>query len=182
MRDQILLHICCAPDATTAIERLGKNFQVVGFFSNSNIQPLGEYERRKSAVFTLKDYYQIDTIFGQYNPVIWKREMKGLEDLSEGGARCRKCIFLNLLETAKKAKMNHIDYFTTSLLTSPHKDVNWIKKTGKVIEKSIGVRYHHEIFRKHDGFLNSVKKSKLIGLYRQKYCGCEYSIYDKDGD
>jgi len=182
LRDQILLHICCAPDATTAIERLNEKFQVFGFFSNSNIQPIEEYEKRKSAVSALKDYYQIEIIYGKYDPAGWKREMKGLEDLPEGTARCRKCIYFNLLETAKMAKDNRIDYYTTSLMTSPHKDVNWIKKAGNVIEKNIGVRYYHEVFRKHDGFINSVKKSKLIGLYRQNYCGCEYSIYDKDGD
>jgi predicted adenine nucleotide alpha hydrolase (AANH) superfamily ATPase len=182
LNDKILLHICCAPDATTAIERLDEKFQVIGFFSNSNIQPFSEYEKRKEAVSVLKDYYLIDIIYGNYDPVLWKKEMKGLEDLPEGGARCRKCIFLNLLETAKTAKKNGINFFTTSLMTSPHKDVNWIKKVGNVIEWNIGVRYYHEVFRKSDGFLYSVKKSKLIGLYRQNYCGCEYSIYDKDGD
>ncbi|MEA1884305.1 MAG: epoxyqueuosine reductase QueH [Thermotogota bacterium] len=182
MNDQILLHICCAPDATTAIERLEEKFKVVGFFSNSNIQPLEEYEKRKTAVSVLKDFYGIDVIYGQYEPDRWKREMKGLENIPEGGARCRKCIYLNLLETAITSKENDISFFTTSLMTSPHKDVNWIQKAGNSIEKNIGVRYYHQEFRKRDGFLNSVKKSKLIGLYRQNYCGCEYSIYDKDGD
>lgn len=182
MKDRVLLHICCAPDATTAIERLCEKFQVVGFFSNPNIHPLEEYEKRKRAVSLLKNYYDIEVIYGQYEPDRWKREMKGLENLPEGGARCRKCIYLNLLETAKAAKEKEIGYFTTSLMTSPHKDVDWIKKAGHSIEKAFGVCYYHEVFRKHDGFLNSVKKSKLIGLYRQNYCGCQYSIYGKDGD
>jgi len=182
LKDQLLLHICCAPDATTAIERLQDKFTVIGFFSNSNIQPLEEYEKRKEAVSILKDYYHVDIIFGQYDAVNWKREMKGLEYLKEGAARCRKCIFLNLIETAKVAKENGISFFTTSLMTSPHKNAEWIKKAGTFIEKNIGVRYYHEVFRKRDGFLNSVKKSKIIGLYRQNYCGCEFSIYNRDGD
>lgn len=182
MKKQILLHICCAPDATTAIERLRDKFTVIGFFSNSNIQPLEEYEKRKDAVSILERYYQVDIIFGQYNPLNWKREMKGLEYLNEGEARCRKCIFLNLMETANTAKENGISFFTTSLMTSPHKAVDWIKKAGIYIEKNVGVCYYHEVFRKCDGFLNSVKKSKMIGLYRQDYCGCEYSKYNSDGD
>jgi len=176
------LHICCAPDATTAIERLRENFEVVGFFGNSNIQPLEEYRKRKEAVSVLAAYYHMDIIYGDYDPGKWKKEMKGLEDLKEGGARCRKCIYLNLLETANKATSYGIGFFGTSLLTSPHKDVDWIEKAGNAIAITSGVKYHHELFRKRDGFLNSVKKSKGIGLYRQNYCGCEYSIYTRDGD
>lgn len=182
MNNQILLHICCAPDATTAIERLREKFEVIGFFANSNIQPLEEYEKRKDAIIILRDHYQINLVFGDWDPISWKKEMKGLEQLKEGGARCRKCIYLNLLETANAAKQNSIKFFSTSLMTSPHKDVNWIEKAGKSIELHTGVRYYHELFRKRDGFLNSVKKSKTIGLYRQRYCGCEYSIFNKDGD
>ena len=175
MNKQILLHICCAPDATTAIERLHENFTVIGYFGNSNIQPIEEYHRRKEAVSHLKNYYKIKIIYGEYDPVEWKTEMKGLENLKEGSARCRK-------ETALKARSIGISVFTTSLMTSPHKDVNWIRKAGKSIEANTGIHYHHELFRKQNGFLNSVKKSKAIGLYRQNYCGCKYSIYNRDGD
>ena len=178
MKTRILLHICCAPDATTAIERLNRKFRVIGYFGNSNIQPLEEYEKRKEAVTILGSFYNIDILFGNYEPENWKREMTGLESLQEGGARCRKCIFLNLMETSKKAQLNGIGYFTTSLMTSPHKSVEWIETAGKNVETQTGIRYHHEIFRKQDGFLNSVKKSKKIGLYRQNYCGCQYSLYD----
>ena len=158
MRNQILLHICCAPDGTTAIERLQEKYEVIGFYANSNIHPVEEYEKRKDAVSILEDHYRIRVIYGDYNPLSWKREMKGLEKIKEGGARCRKCIYLNLLETAKAAIINDIKFFTTSLMTSPHKDVIWIEKAGKSIEKSTGVHYYHELFRKRDGFLNSVKK------------------------
>jgi len=182
LRGRILLHICCAPDATTAIERLSEYFNVVGFFGNSNIQPLEEYDKRKEAVSILAAHYHVDVVYGDYDPNRWKKEMKGLEGLKEGGARCRKCIYLNLMETALKARSIDIKFFTTSLMTSPHKAVDWIEKAGNAIAITSGVKYHHELFRKRDGFLNSVKKSKGIGLYRQNYCGCEYSIYTRDGD
>lgn len=182
MSKQILLHICCAPDATTAVERLRENYQVIGYFGNSNIQPIEEYQKRKEAVIQLKNYYKIEIIFGGYDPNQWQREMQGLEDLKEGSARCRKCIYLNLRETAVKARSLGITAFTTSLMTSPHKDVNWIQKVGKSLEAKTGIYYHHELFRKRDGFLNSVKMSKTIGLYRQNYCGCNYSVYNRDGD
>ena len=182
MKNHILLHICCAPDATTAIERLRDRFQVIGYFGNSNIQPLEEYNKRKDAVLVLGQHYQMEIIFGHYDPLSWKSAMKGLEKLPEGGARCHKCIYLNLLETALNAHSKGICFFTTSLMTSPHKDVDWIEKAGLSIQRKTGVHYHHELFRKHDGFLNSVQKSHSIGLYRQNYCGCDYSIYDRDGD
>jgi predicted adenine nucleotide alpha hydrolase (AANH) superfamily ATPase len=173
-----MLHICCAPDGTTAIERLQENFKVIGYFGNSNIQPLEEYNRRKEAVVQLSDYYNIEIVYGNYNPEEWLENMKGLEELPEGGSRCRKCIFGNLFETAKKADELSIASFTTSLMTSPHKDVEWIKRCGEYIQKQTNAEYHHEIFRKKNGFLNSVQKSKIIGLYRQNYCGCLHSIYN----
>jgi len=178
LKKKILLHICCAPDGTTAIERLEENFEVIGYFGNSNIQPEGEYLKRKDAVAKMAEYYGIEVIFGKYEPDRWQKEMQGLELLPEKGVRCRKCIFLNLRETAEMAERIDVTSFTTSLMTSPHKDVNWIEICGRAIEKKCPSSYYHEVFRKKDGFLNSVKKSAEIGLYRQNYCGCIYSIHD----
>ena len=35
-------------------------------------------------------------------------------------------------------------------------------------------------FKKNNGFLNSIKLSKELGLYRQDYCGCRLSKAERD--
>jgi len=172
----LLLHICCAPDATIAHLKLKGEFETTGYFGNSNIQPGQEYLKRLDATKRLAQKQNLRVVYGHYNPQRWLDEMKGLENLPEGGARCRKCIYLNLLETAEKAREMTIESFTTSLSTSPHKDVQWLERAGKACEEKTGVRYIHRIFRKDNGFLASVKLSQKYGLYRQKYCGCLHSI------
>ena len=175
------MHICCAPDATIAHLKLKNEFETTGYFGNSNIQPEVEYQKRLDATKRLSEKQNLRVVYGSYRPQQWLNEMKSLEDLPEGGARCRKCIYLNLLETAEKAREMNIGYFTTSLSTSPHKDVQWLERAGKTCEETTGVRYVHRIFRKDNGFLASVKLSQQYGLYRQKYCGCLHSIRNGAG-
>jgi predicted adenine nucleotide alpha hydrolase (AANH) superfamily ATPase len=180
---RILLHICCAPDATTAYERLSQEHEVVGYFFNPNVQPLEEYERRKEAVEKLSKAWNFRVIYPTYDPKAWFKVVRGLEDLPEGDMRCKACIAYRLRETALKAKELGFDAFTTSLTTSPHKDVNFINEIGPKIGKTLGMEYFVSIFRKKDGFLKSVKYSKELGLYRQNYCGCIFSLRreEKDG-
>jgi predicted adenine nucleotide alpha hydrolase (AANH) superfamily ATPase len=46
-KEKILLHVCCAPCSTSVVERLiGQGYEVILFFSNSNISPEDEYLKR----------------------------------------------------------------------------------------------------------------------------------------
>ncbi len=173
---KILLHICCAPDATTAYKRLSVEHEVVGYFFNPNVQPLQEYEKRKKAVEILSKAWNFKVIYPPYEPEKWFKVVRGLENLSEGGMRCRACIAYRLRQTALEAKKLGFDSFTTSLTTSPHKDVNFINDIGEKIAKNVGLKYFTSIFRKKDGFLESVRYSKELNLYRQNYCGCIFSL------
>jgi predicted adenine nucleotide alpha hydrolase (AANH) superfamily ATPase len=51
-----------------------------------------------------------------------------------------------------------------------------INAVGSDLSKSYGIFFLEADFKKKDGFLKSVQKSKEMGLYRQDYCGCRYSI------
>lgn len=179
---KVLLHICCAPDATTAYKRLSQEHKVVGYFFNPNIQPLQEYEKRKEAVEKLSKAWSFEVIYPSYDPKEWFKVVKGLEDLPEGGMRCKACIAYRLRRTALKTKELGFDAFTTSLTTSPHKDVNFINDIGDKIAKSVGVKYLTSIFRKKDGFLESVRYSRELKLYRQNYCGCIFSLRGEEKD
>ena len=39
-----------------------------------------------------------------------------------------------------------------------------------------GVEWVERVWRKRDGFKRSVAESKRLGLYRQNYCGCIFSM------
>jgi hypothetical protein len=62
---------------------------------------------------------------------------------------------------------------------SPHKRIEMLNKTGKIAADEFGVAYEPFNFKKNNGFLNSVKLSKELGLYRQDYCGCRLSKEEK---
>ena len=68
--------------------------------------------------------------------------------------------------------------FASTLSVSPHKNASLINELGQTLQQQFGVEYLISDFKKKDGYLNSIKISKEYNLYRQKYCGCKYSIYD----
>jgi len=173
---KILLHICCAPDATTAYKRLSKSDEVVGYFFNPNIHPYEEYLKRRKAVEKLSNLWNFDVIYPEHDPEKWFKSVRSLEDLPEGSMRCKACIALRLRQTAIFAKENDFDAFATSLTTSPHKDVNFINEIGEKLSKKVGTVYIKSAFRKENGFLESVNYCKTLGIYRQNYCGCVFSL------
>jgi len=175
-RQKILLHICCAPCATASIERLKENYDVVGMFSNSNIYPEGEYLKRLEEARKYCRKIEIKLIEINYNYKNWLEQIKGLEKEPEGGKRCLKCYKIRLEEAAKEAKKRNFDYFTTTLTISPYKNFAEIKEIGDNLGKQYGVEFLDIDFKKKDGFRKSVELSKKNRLYRQHYCGCEFSI------
>ena len=65
---------------------------------------------------------------------------------------------------------------TLLLLTlSPLKNAPLINQIGERIGREVGVEYLPSDFKKRGGYLRSIELSKEHGLYRQSYCGCEYS-------
>ena len=101
---------------------------------------------------------------------------KGYENFPEGGIRCTKCFNLRLEKTAKLAKRNNFDYFTTTLSVSPYKNSVILNDLGKTLEKKYNVKYLYADFKKKDGYKKSIEYSKKYNLYRQHYCGCKYSL------
>ena len=103
----------------------------------------------------------------------------GFENSPEGGSRCEKCIYLRMKKTAEKAMQLNFDLFATTLSVSPHKNAKMINEIGKSLQEEYGINYLESDFKKKEGYLKSIQLSKEFGLYRQKYCGCKYSIYDE---
>jgi predicted adenine nucleotide alpha hydrolase (AANH) superfamily ATPase len=63
-----------------------------------------------------------------------------------------------------------IPAFTTSLSVSRYKSSPRIFSTGAAFEA-----FQPIDFKKKDGYARSIELSRRYGLYRQEYCGCEFS-------
>lgn len=172
----ILMHICCAPDATVGYERLSALGSVLGIFYNPNIEPVSEYYIRETEVKRLSAEFGFDLVDEAPDRVGWRRTVKGWEAEPERGERCRRCIAFNLRQVALVATRLGIPAFATTLTASPHKDVDYILKTGKLLAEERGIVFIPEVLRKQGGFYRALDWSRRLGLYRQHYCGCRWSL------
>ena len=101
-----------------------------------------------------------------------------MENEKEGGTRCFKCYELRLRKTAEYAKENGFEYITTTLTISPHKNSDKINEIGVNVAEEYGLKYLLSDFKKNDGFKRSIELSNEYDLYRQSFCGCEFSKRD----
>ena len=172
---KVLLHSCCAPCSTTCIERLKEHLNITVFYYNPNIDTEYEFNLRAKEQQRYCKKEDIDCIVYDYDKQAFMQSAKGLENEAEGGKRCEKCFYLRLKKTALISKELGYDYFATTLTVSPLKNATLINKIGKQIESECGVRYLPTDFKKDNGYLRSITLSKENDLYRQNYCGCEFS-------
>ena len=175
----LLLHACCAPCSSAVLERLGDFFKITILYYNPNITEIDEYQKRiteiKKFINSIKTKYPITLIEGRYDPKEFFSIAKNLENEKERGPRCYKCYNLRLEETAKIAKENNFDFFTTTLSISPYKNANWINEIGKKLENKYQKTFLYSDFKKKNGYKRSIELSQIYNLYRQDYCGCIYS-------
>lgn len=176
-KPSLLLHACCAPCSSHTLLLLEKYFNITLYFCNPNIAPESEFIYRLDELKRLVCEMGLNTnvIEEPYNPEVFYRLAKGLENLPERSERCQKCISHRLEMAGQKAKDLKCDYFTTTLTISPHKDCTFINERGAEISREYGVEYLYSDFKKHDGYKHSIELSRQYNLYRQNYCGCIYS-------
>ncbi len=172
----ILVHSCCASCSSYVLEHLQKDFEVVAYYYNPNIQPEEEYRLRLSEMRGLCRKLGVKLITGPYHPEEWERAIAEYRHLPEKSPRCRECYRLRIEKTAAAASKLNIGLFTTTLSVSPHKIYRWIAETAAAAGEKFQVIFHPEDFKKKDGFKISVRKSRELGLTRQNYCGCLLSL------
>ena len=175
-RPKVLLHSCCAPCSSHVVTLLKEYFDVTVLYYNPNIYPLEEYLKRKNEQIKLLEILNIPIMDIDYDHNEFKENVKGLEDEKEGGARCNKCFALRLEKTAILAQLNQFEYFCTTLTVSPYKNSQIINKIGAILEQKYNVKYLYSEYKKKEGYKKSIELSKKYDLYRQHYCGCEYSV------
>lgn len=174
-KHKLLLHACCAPCASACIERVKDFFDTVVFFYNPNMDSEEEYARRANEMKRISAAFNIGCVINDYNPEEFYFAVKGLENEREGGARCAVCFYLRLKKTAEYALKNGFEYFTTTLTVSPLKNADKLNAIGKAVGNEVGVKFLPSDFKKKNGYKRSIDLSKEYGLYRQNYCGCEFS-------
>ncbi len=174
-RPSLLLHACCAPCASACVERVKEAFDVTLFFYNPNIDGPEEYKKRAEELLRLAEYFSVKAVIEEFRPEEFFAAAKGLETAPERGARCEKCFYLRLSETARAAKLGAYDYFATTLTLSPLKNAAMVNAAGFLAEKDLGAKYFPSDFKKRNGYLRSIELSEKLGLYRQSYCGCTFS-------
>lgn len=180
----LFLHSCCAPCSSYVLEYLSQYFTIYDFFYNPNITEESEYHKRFEEIARLiveqPHKYPVTLVEGEYEPKRFLELAKGLEDLPEGGERCRRCFELRLAATARMAREYNADYFATTLTISPLKNAELINRIGEDISAREGIPYLASDFKKKNGYLRSIQLSKEYGLYRQDYCGCPFSKANKE--
>ena len=153
-RPTLLLHVCCGPCSSNVIKMLSEYFDITIYYSNSNIYPEEEYNRR---------YQELLNFIPRFNKD-YNQHIKVVEDAYD-----------NIAYTAYNyAKEHDFDYWTTVLSVSPHKISRWINEIGNALQQD-KPKFLNSDFKKRNGYLKSTQMASEYGMYRQDYCGCIYS-------
>lgn len=176
---KLLLHACCAPCSSYVLEYLSKYFIITVFFYNPNMDSEEEYDKRlEELIRFVKEFpakNPVTVVSREYHHEDFLKIAYGLEQEPERGIRCHKCYERRLEESFQYAKENHFDFITTTLTLSPYKNSQVINEIGKKLENKYAFSYLYSDFKKRDGYKRSLVLSHEYHLYRQNYCGCEFS-------
>ena len=181
----ILLHSCCGPCSSSVLELLSKYFDVTVLWYNPNLYPEAEYDKRLSTQKQLIDAIAQDGVQAKLLVEPWRSEdyfsrIKGLENQPEEGKRCLECFKIRLDETARIASERGFEWFCTTLTVSSRKDAVAINAIGREAEAKYGVKWLPSEFKKREGNHRSIILSEKYGLYRQEYCGCVFSLANRE--
>ena len=183
-RPRVLLHVCCGPCSSAVLEYLTQYFELTLLWYNPNIYPEAEFQKRYDTLLKLLHDMGLDgrvgVLFEEHRSAEYYARARGLEDEPEGGKRCTECFRLRLEETAKIAAARGFDYFCTTLTLSRHKDAVRINAIAEEIAQKEGVKWLPSEFKKRDGENRSIALCEQYNVYRQLYCGCEYSLRRKE--
>ena len=175
-KPKILVHVCCGPDVTMPIIQLRDEYDIVCFWYDPNIQPKSEYDKRYEAFVKVCEIENIPYIKWAYDVGNFFTRIKWVEHTPERWEKCTYCYDMRMMVSAKLAHRLKIPLYTSSLNTSPKKDLEKLFKMGHLYAKKYNIEFLDIPFRKHGGFAKSVEYTTEHDIYRQNYCGCIYSI------
>ena len=180
MKERLLIHSCCGPCSAYPFSILLDSFKVEAFYSNSNLNTAGEYFKRLEGLRLLCSRQGVTCHADDYVTEQWKNAVKGYEHEPERGGRCKICYEYRLRRTFEFAKTNNIKYVTTTLTVAPYKDTRFIFEIETNLSSEYGVKFLDFDFKKKNGYAKTKELAKENDLYIQDYCGCEFSLVDKE--
>ncbi len=175
-KPKILVHVCCGPDVTMPILQLRDEYDVICFWYDPNIQPKEEHDKRYDAFVKICQIENIPYIKWAYDVKNFFTRIKWVEHTPEKGEKCTYCYDMRMYVTAKLASRLKISTYTSSLNTSPKKDLEKLFHMGHKYARKYGIEFLDIPFRKRWGFEKSVEYTREHDIFRQNYCGCIYSI------
>ncbi|MFA6169743.1 MAG: epoxyqueuosine reductase QueH [Candidatus Margulisiibacteriota bacterium] len=183
---KLLLNVCCAPCALPIIDHLIGTEQrpldqFALYFYGPNISPEAEYLKRLEEARRIAVQYGVEFLEGGYDHNSWLAYLKerleaSLESYGENSARCQLCFKFRLLNTAEYAAENNFQEFATTLSVSRFKDVSAINAFGEELAREYKLTYRTFPLDASQAHKKGLELSKKHGVYRQRYCGCEFSI------
>lgn len=170
----VLVHCCCAHCAAYTIGYWRQQgYEVGALWYNPNIHPYMEHQYRLEAMKSLAQGMDLPLIITEgYDIIDYFRQVVGHES-----QRCQYCFGLRLLKTAETAQQRGFSAFTTTLLISPHQKHDLIREIGNKIAEEKGLDFLYTDLRKR--YSDSRHMTKGLNLYRQQYCGCVYSEWER---
>ena len=185
-KPSLLLHACCGPCLTYPLSILVKHFKVTVLYVNPNIYPKEEYELRYREVKRFVEEYQkdenvsIELVKEDVPYEDYLNIVKGHEKDLEGGQRCLLCHEYRMDLAYSYASKNNFDYFTTVMTVSSKKPSQTLNEIGNELSKKyLNTKFLEADFKKENGQLIGINIAKKYNLYRQCYCGCEFSYRSK---
>jgi len=176
-KPKLLLHVCCAPCAAfISVYYLPTTYNVTWYFYNPNLLSEEEYNKRLAAVKAMAVKFKIPLIIEPYEHSNWLKLVRGREQDKERGRRCLICYCDRLLKTAVLAKDSGFDFFSSSLLVSPYKDTAVIMNISRQLAIELAVSFLEDDFQANNIYRRFQEFAKELNIYRQKFCGCEFSL------
>lgn len=178
MAEPVLLNVCCAP---CGLPLLNIFPETVLYFYGPNIFPEQEYQKRLAETRKVAAIYGLKLIEGEHDHASWLDFVKSKlerppETYAENEARCQACFHYRLEQTAKFAAKNGFSRFAATLSVSRFKDTALINKLGDDCAKEFGLEYVTFPVDAHESHRRGLELSRQHNIYRQKYCGCEFSL------
>ncbi len=170
----VLVHSCCAHCAAYTVDYWrGQGSEVSALWYNPNIHPYVEHQHRLDTMKSLAQEVTLPLIITEeYGIIDYFRQVVGHES-----QRCQYCFRLRLSKTVETARQRGFNAFTTTLLISPHQKHDLLQEIGNKLAEEKGVDFLYVDLRKR--YSESRRMTKRQNLYRQQYCGCVYSEWER---
>lgn len=189
-KPKLLMQSCCAVCNSWPLEYLYPIFDITIYYNNSNIYPASEYDLRLNELrnyvqqFNDRNKTDIKVVEEPYDYDAYKLlylEKRATD--KEGSNRCGMCYALRINQAMKYASDHDYAFVTTVMTISRQKNSDKINGIARRLANGYPkVNYFYSNFKKNKGIDFAVNTAKQLGIYKQEYCGCEYSIHEKEFD